>query len=155
MSKRVDWLAIQLEYEAGGVTLKELADKYQVSKRTVETHSAKGNWVQKARDASNQVADKARAEIAEKGATEIVSRFEVLNTLIEKCFRDAMGLEFRTAGEAIAALVNLLKYDDEYIHEWLLKKGYVAVPIVELETENNNLVDPFSDLINPHPVEPN
>lgn len=43
-AKKADWEQVEREYVAGDATYAELAEKYGVSARTVETHDSDGNW---------------------------------------------------------------------------------------------------------------
>lgn len=140
--KTINWVAVRAEYEAGGVTLQQLADRLGVSRKTVERRSSREDWVKGVRkdpdDVSERVSQEVRKIIVEKRVKKALSDLEMIDNVIALTYKAIIenSDNFKTTGEAIAALDKMqktkLEYSDERIQKWLLDKGYVAVPIAEL-----------------------
>lgn len=139
--KPINWIAVRAEYEAGGVTLQQLADKLGVSKKTVERRSSRESWRDGVRKVSANVSaaisEKVRENVVTQRVEKALSDLDIIDEVIQstiKAIRE-MPDNFKTSGESIAALDRMLKikleYSDERIQKWLLDKGYVAVPIAE------------------------
>ena len=84
-----------------------------------------------------RVSEKVRDDVVSQRVQNALGDLGIINSVINSCF-DAIQERpdnFKTSGEAIAALDKMLKikleYSDEHIQKWLLSKGYVAVPIAE------------------------
>lgn len=140
--KPINWIAVRAEYEAGGISLRQLAEKYGVSTRTLERRSSSESW----RENVEMVSAKCRQQVTDKVIAEKVQRalsdLDMINNVIASTY-DAIRENpdsFKTSGEAIAALDRLLKvkleYSDEHIQKWLLDRGYAAIPISELATQS-------------------
>jgi transcriptional regulator with XRE-family HTH domain len=147
--KPINWVAIRAEYEAGGISLRQLADKLGVNRRTLERRCSKESWVNGVGNVSAEVDAKVSAEIREKAVSQRVKKkltdIEMIDKIISGCF-DAY-IEnpdtFKTTGENIAAIERMFKlkleYSQERIEKWLYDRGYVAVPIPELaSTDKDN-----------------
>ena len=135
--KPINWVAVRAEYELGGISLRQLADKLKVSTRTLERRSSKESW----REGIAKVSAKCREEVTNKVIAQKVentlSDLDMINNIIRGCY-DAYQERpdsFKTSGENVAAIDRMLKtkleYSDEHIQKWLLSRGYVAVPIAE------------------------
>lgn len=139
--KPINWVAVRAEYEAGGVTLQQLADRLGVSKKTVERRSSKEFWRSGVRkvsaEVSAEVSAKVRDNVIAQRVEKALSDLDMINNVIKLTY-DAI-IErpdnFKTTGQAIAALDRLqktkLEYSKERIEKWLYDNGYVAVPIAE------------------------
>jgi hypothetical protein len=139
--KPINWDSVRAEYEAGGVTLQQLAYKLGVSLKTVARRSSKESWRQGvhkvSKEVSNEVSKKVRDNVIAQRVEKALSDLDMINNVIKLTY-DAI-IErpdnFKTTGENIAALDRMLKtkleYSDEHIQKWLLDRGYVAVPITE------------------------
>ncbi len=140
--KPINWVAVRAEYEAGGVTLQQLADKLGVSRRTVERQSSKHSWRQGVGKVSEQVSEKVSEKVRERVVAQRVEKalsdLDMINNLIIRSYRESEALDFKSAEGAFASFDRLLKtkleYSDEHIQKWLLDRGYVAVPISEIQT---------------------
>ena len=159
--KPINWVAVRAEYEAGGVTLRQLADKLGISKKTVERRSSKEFWAQGVRkvsaEVSAEVSAKVRGNVVSQRVQNALGDLDIINSVINSCF-DAIQERpdnFKTSGEAIASLDRMLKikleYSDEHIQKWLLDKGYVAIPIAEfapsIEDSENQPKSAFSNIL--------
>ena len=140
--KPINWIAIRAEYEAGGITLQQLADRLGVCRKTLERRSSKESWRSGVRtiinEVSERVSEKVRSDIIEKRVKKALSDLDMINNLIGRAYVESEALDFKSAEGAFASFDKLLKtkleYSDEHIQKWLLDKGYVAVPIAEIET---------------------
>ena len=159
--KPINWIAVRAEYEAGGITLQQLADKLGVSLRTVLRRSKKELWAkgvtQVSQEVSQKVSQKVREQVVAQRVQNALDDLGIINSVINSCF-DAIQERpdnFKTSGEAIAALDKMLKikleYSDEHVQKWLLSKGYVAVPIAEfapsIEDSDKQPESSFSDIL--------
>ena len=145
--KPINWVAVRAEYEAGGITHQQLADRLGVSRKTVERQSAKDNWklaiLENARKVSEQMSEqlseKLRERIVEKKVKKVLTDLEIIDSIIQSSIEAATASAFKTSEDAIANIDKMmrlkLEFSDERIHEYCLKKGYVLTPIAELETE--------------------
>lgn len=144
--KPINWIAVRAEYEAGGVTLQQLADRLGVSRKTVERRSSKESWrdgVRKVSETvSKEVSEKVRERIVEKRVEKALTDLDIINSVIASTY-DAIRERpdnFKTSDKAIASLNRMLKtkleFSDEHIQKWLLDKGYVAVPISEFAPQS-------------------
>ena len=140
-SKPINWIAVRAEYEAGGISLRQLADKLGVNKRTLERRSSKEGWVDGVGKVTAEVNAKVSAEIKGKAIAERVQKkltdLEMIDNLLGIAYRESQATEFKSAEGAFASFDRLLKtkleYSDEHIQKWLLDRGYVAVPIAEIQ----------------------
>ncbi len=140
--KPINWVAIRAEYEAGGVTLQQLANRLGVSLKTVARRSSKESWrdgVQRvSKEVSNEVSKKVRDNIVSKRVEKALSDLDMINNVISLTYSAIIENpdNFKTTGEAIASLDRMqkikLEYSQERIEKWLYDRGYVAVPIPEL-----------------------
>ena len=139
--KSINWIAVRAEYEAGGVTLQQLADKLGVSRRTVERQSSKHSWRQGSKKVSQQVSDqvseKVRERVVARRVENALSDLDMINDLLGIAYRESQAMEFKSAEGAFSSFDRLLKtkleYSDEHIQKWLLDRGYVAIPIAEIQ----------------------
>ena len=144
--KPINWIAVRAEYEAGGISLRQLAQKLGVSRSTLERKSSKDGWANSEgsvkAEVKAEVTARVRADVVTQRVQNALGDLGIINSVINSCF-DAIQERpnnFKTSGEAIAALDRMLKikleYSDEHIQKWLLSKGYVAVPIAEFASSN-------------------
>ena len=113
--KPINWIAVRAEYEAGGITLQQLADKIGVSKKTVARRSSSQAWVSGVHKVSTEVAmrvsEKVRDDVVAQRVQNALGDLGIINSVINSCF-DAIQERpdnFKTSGEAIAALDKMLK----------------------------------------------
>ena len=138
--KPINWVAVRAEYEAGGISMQGLADRLGVSRKTVERRAAEGKWKKDDRSVSEKVSEKIAEVVREKVVTQRVEKalsdLEMIDNAIKRAYIESQAMDFKSAEGAYASLDKMLKmkleYSDEHIEAWLLKKGYVAVPIPEL-----------------------
>jgi len=142
----IDWIAVRAEYEAGGISLRQLAQKLGVSRSTLERKSSKDKWANSEgsvkAEVKAEVTAMVRASVVTQRVQNALSDLDMINNVIASTY-DAIRENpdsFKTSGEAIAALDRLLKvkleYSDEHIQKWLLDRGYAAIPISELATQS-------------------
>jgi transcriptional regulator with XRE-family HTH domain len=139
--KPINWIAVRAEYEAGGISLRQLAQKIGVSRSTIERRSSKEGWASSEGDVKAEVKAevslKVRNNIVEQRVNSALNDLDIIDSVIASTYQAIRENpdSFKTSGEAIAALDKMLKikleYSDEHIQKWLLDKGYVAVPISE------------------------
>lgn len=142
----IDWITVRAEYEAGGVTLQQLADRLGVSLRTVLRRSKKEVWFKCSQELSQlitlEVSQKVKEKVVARRVEKALSDLDMINNVIASTYAAIQETpdSFKTSGEAIAALDRLLKvkleYSDEHIQKWLLDRGYAAIPISELATQS-------------------
>ena len=65
--KHIDWAAIQAEY-IGGASIRDLAQKYKVSKSTIGAQCKAGRWTESRRKAVDRSRTKAVQKVAEAAA---------------------------------------------------------------------------------------
>lgn len=140
--KPINWVAIRAEYEAGGVTLQQLANRLGVSLKTVARRSSKESWrdgVQRvSKEVSLEVSKKVRDNIVSKRVEKALSDLDMINNVISLTYSAIIENpdNFKTTGEAIAALDRMqkikLEYSQERIEKWLYERGYIAIPVAEL-----------------------
>ena len=170
--KPINWVAVRAEYEAGGISLRQLADKLGINKRTLERRCSKESWVQGVGKVTAEVNAKVSAEIKSKAIAQRVKKklttLEIIESVIDSTYEAIQERPdyFKTSGEAIAALDRMIKlqleYSDEHIQKWLLDKGYVAVPIAEFAPSSESSessgtkIGAFADILreNPDPASP-
>jgi transcriptional regulator with XRE-family HTH domain len=161
--KPINWVAIRAEYEAGGVTLQQLANRLGVSLKTVARRSSKESWrdgVQRvSKEVSLEVSKKVRDNIVSKRVEKALSDLDMINNVISLTYSAIIENpdNFKTTGEAIASLDRMqkikLEYTQERIEKWLYERGYIAIPIAELTTtieDNDSSTEPigaFSDIL--------
>ena len=63
-----DWNRIKAEYVAGGISQRELADKYGIPFGTVQKRARKGKWTEERTQAGEKVVEKVIQETAKKTA---------------------------------------------------------------------------------------
>jgi uncharacterized protein YjcR len=137
--KPINWIAVRAEYEAGGISLRQLADRLGVNRSTLERRSSKEGWAKNAGKVKAAVQAKVQAKVREKVVEQRVqnalSDLDMINNLLGIAYRESQATEFKSAEGAFASFDRLLKtkleYSDEHIQKWLLDRGYVAVPIAE------------------------
>ena len=84
-----------------------------------------------------EISAKVRNNIVEQRVNNALNDLDIIDSVIASTYEAIKNNpdNFKTSGEAIAALDKMLKikleYSDERIQKWLLDKGYVAVPIAE------------------------
>lgn len=84
MNTQVDWRAIKAEYIAGGVSYRQLAEKYGVSFSTLRRIAAKEKWTDY-RDKAKAKADTKFAELmGEKQAKRSAKIMDVADKLLDK-----------------------------------------------------------------------
>lgn len=142
----IDWIAVRAEYEAGGVTLQQLADRLGVSLRTVLRRSKKEVWFKCSQELSQlitlEVSQKVKERVVARKVEKALNDLDMINNVIASTYNAIRENpdSFKTSGEAIAALDRLLKvkleYSDEHVQKWLLDRGYAAIPISELATQS-------------------
>ena len=161
--KSINWVAIRAEYEAGGVTLQQLADRLGVSLKTVARRSSKESWrdgVQRvSKEVSNEVSKKVRDNIVNKRVEKALSDLDMINNVISLTYRAIVENpdNFKTTGEAIASLDRMqkikLEYSQERIEKWLYDRGLTIVPIAEFATPSEDqessdaAIGAFSDIL--------
>ena len=158
--KPINWIAVRAEYEAGGISLRQLAQKLGVSRSTLERRSSKDGWA----NSQGSVKAEVKAEVTARVRASVVSeRVEkTLNILAEidkglwECIEGMANYEFKSKEGAITGFDKLarlrLELSDEYIDERLFKRGMIAVPITELSqssenSENEKSINNFSDIL--------
>jgi predicted transcriptional regulator len=157
-NQTIDWVAQYARYETERISKQELADELGVSVSTVKRH------LQGAKKATKELNQKVNQQIKNQlindKAKQILSDLEMIDSVIRICFDAWKGLEFKTAEGAIAALDKMLRlkleYSDERIQEWLFRRGYIAIPIPELEqvATDREKRQNFDDVIDREPREP-
>ena len=161
--KPINWVAIRAEYEAGGISLRQLADKLGVNRRTLERRCSKESWVNGVGNVSAEVNAKVSAEIREKAVSQRVKKkltdIEMIDKIISGCFEAYIENpdSFKTTGENIAAIERMFKlkleYSQERIEKWLYDRGLTTVPIAEFapSSEDNESEDAkigaFADIL--------
>jgi transcriptional regulator with XRE-family HTH domain len=146
--KPINWIAVRAEYEAGGITLQQLADKLGVSKKTVARRCSKESWVlgvhKVSTDVSTKISEKIRNEVVIKRVEKALSDLDIINEVIGITHNYIVKNpdNFKTTGEAISSLDRMQKikfeYSKERIEKWLYENGYIAVPISEFAPQNEN-----------------
>jgi transcriptional regulator with XRE-family HTH domain len=146
--KPINWIAVRAEYEAGGISLRQLADKLGVGRRTIERRCSKESWVQHggnmAAEVAAEVSKKIRNEIITKRVEKTLDDLDIINEVIGITHNYIVENpdNFKTTGEAIASLDRMQKikfeYSKERIEKWLYDNGLIAVPIAELSPQNEN-----------------
>lgn len=139
--KPINWIAVRAEYEAGGVSLRQLAERLGVNRSTLERRSSKEGWAKNAGKVKADVQAKVQAKVREKVVAQRVEKalsdLDMINDLISIAYRESQAMEFKSAEGAFSSFDRLLKtkleYSDEHIQKWLLDRGYVAVPIAEIQ----------------------
>ena len=147
--KPINWIAVRAEYEAGGISLRQLAQKLGVSRSTLERRSSKDKWVNSERSVKAEV----KAEVTAKVRAIVVSeRVEkTLNILAEidkglwECIEGMANYEFKSKEGAITGFDKLarlrLELSDEYIDERLFKRGMISVPITNITDELSQSIE--------------
>ena len=158
--KPINWIAVRAEYEAGGISLRQLAQKLGVSRSTLERRSSKDGWA----NSQGNVKAEVKAEVTAKVRADVVSKRveETLNILAEidkglwECIDGMADYGFKSKEGAITGFDKLarlrLELSDEYIDERLFKRGMIAVPIAELlptskNSESEKSINNFSDIL--------
>jgi transcriptional regulator with XRE-family HTH domain len=146
--KPINWVAVRAEYEAGGVTLRQLADRLGVSTRTLERRSSKESW----REGVARVSAQCREEVANKVIAQKVQKtlddLDIINEVIGITHNYIIENpdNFKTTGEAIAALDRMQKikfeYSKERIQKWLLDNDYIAIPRSEIQASTEMGISP-------------
>jgi transcriptional regulator with XRE-family HTH domain len=159
--KPINWVAIRAEYEAGGVTLQQLADRLNVSLRTVLRRSKKESWVkgmqEMSQSVSQEVSQKVRERVVAKRVEKALSDLDIINEVIgiTRNYIVENPDNFKTTGEAIASLDRMqkikLEYSQERIEKWLYERGLTTVPIAEfaspIEDSKSESSNPFADIL--------
>lgn len=83
------WDKIRAEYIAGGVSVRELAEKYQISADKIKKRSAKEKWTDERRKVRTNYAQKVRDKIVQKRADAVVDDLEVAKYTV-KVFQEAL-----------------------------------------------------------------
>ena len=158
--KPINWISVRAEYEAGGISLRQLARKLGVSRSTLERRSSKEKWSA----VKAEVMAEVKAEVTARVRASVVSeRVEkTLNILAEidkglwECIEGMANYEFKSKEGAINGFDKLarlrLELSDEYIDERLFKRGMIAAPITELlptskNSESEKSINNFSDIL--------
>lgn len=66
--KRIDWHAIRAEYIAGGVSQRELAEKYDLSFSTIQKKCQRENWTKAREEAKIKIAENVVQKTADAAA---------------------------------------------------------------------------------------
>ncbi len=89
MATTRDYSEIRLEYVTGEVSLRELAEKYELSNGAIMELAARENWVEQREQHRSKVAQSVRERIA---AAQSVQRYEastVIDTMVAEWMRKA------------------------------------------------------------------
>jgi IS30 family transposase len=162
-NKTIDWVAQYARYETEEISKRKLADELGVSVSTVKRHliGAKKATKQMSQQVNQKVSQEVKDKLIEDRANLILSDLEMIDSVIKKCYEAFQNFQFRSIEGAIAALDKMLRlkleYSDERIQEWLFRRGYIAIPIPELEqvATDGEKRQNFDDVIDPEPREPN
>ena len=115
----------------------------------MERRSSKEGWATSegsvTAEVRAEVSAKVRNAIVEQRVNRALSDLEMIDNVIALTYQAIIDNpdNFKTTGEAIAALDKMhktkLEYSDERIQKWLLDKGYVAVPITEFAPPSESI----------------
>lgn len=83
IGKLIDWVRIKSEYLGGGVSLRQLADKYKVSKSQIFKISSKEGWAKQ----RGTIANRAGAEAEQKIASAIVANADIAERIRGKLLK--------------------------------------------------------------------
>ena len=138
--KPINWIAVRAEYESGGISLRQLAEKKGISRSTIERRSSKEGWASGEGAVKAEVKAEITAKVRESVVTQRVQKaINILNEIdkgLWECIEGMVACDFKSKEGAITGfdkLVRLrLELSDEYIDERLHKRGMVSIPIAEL-----------------------
>lgn len=80
----VDWKRIKTEYIAGGISLRELSEKYGVSFSTIQKKSMEEKWGDLRKKSRRKVEEKIIDSVSSKEAKKAVDLFEIADLLADK-----------------------------------------------------------------------
>ena len=95
MDCNTNWNKIKAEYMAGGTSYRKLADKYDVSIRSLQRRASKEKWV----DLRQQTVDKAAAKIIDAVSTQQARRYQRLQDVTDKLLDKLEGIVERVCLE--------------------------------------------------------
>lgn len=95
MDCNTNWNKIKAEYMAGGTSYRKLADKYDVSIRSLQRRASKEKWV----DLRQQTVDKAAAKIVDSISTQQARRYQRLQDVTDKLLDKLEGIVERVCLE--------------------------------------------------------
>lgn len=85
--KRVDWRKIEAEYVGGSLSMRLIAEKYNVPFGTLNDRAARGKWGQKRREAHKKAIEKAEQKAAEAFADNATIAANIKRKLLERLNR--------------------------------------------------------------------
>ena len=89
MAAAIPWDKIKAEYIAGGISCRELAEKYGISEDKIKKRSAKEKWTDERRKVRTNYAQKVREKIVQKKADAAIDDLEVAKYTV-KVFQEAL-----------------------------------------------------------------
>lgn len=141
----IDWRALRVEYIRGGVSIREMAEKYNIPFGTVRHHAEVENWTQerkKAEQKVNQLSAQKAAEAAANNATlaeDIKQRLLLrLKRIEEKYPDDATEIRLWTKGKTTIYRIRDLTGAYKELTEDTPKAIQDNAPIVELLRKLDN-----------------
>ena len=82
--KKVDWNALQAEYISGGISLRKLAEKYDMSKGHLMNRATKEQWAAKRKQASNKALAKAEQKAVNIAADNATIALRIKQKLLKR-----------------------------------------------------------------------
>lgn len=80
----MDWKRIKAEYIAGGISLRKLADKYEVSFSTIQKKSMEEKWGELRKKSRRKEEEKIIDSVSSKGAKDVVNKLSRVSDLTDK-----------------------------------------------------------------------
>ena len=100
-----DWNAIRNEYIAGGISQRELAEKYDIPYATLASRSAKEKWKADRDEASSKVIAKSMQKIADTAADNAVIAERIKEKLLKRLEKEIDALPEKIGSDAKQAQV--------------------------------------------------
>lgn len=90
----MDWNAIRAEYLAGGTSYRKLAEKYQISLKTIEYRAKKEGWAKQRAQLEGKIRAKTDSDVVKKSVKKSVKINTVADKMLERLFDITESPEF-------------------------------------------------------------
>lgn len=93
VSCNVDWNVLRTEYIAGGISYRKLAEKHNISRRTIEEKAREEQWYKQKQAVCGKTVAKTVEILSDVEANKAVKVVEVADSILNRLYELAEGIE--------------------------------------------------------------